>query len=78
MPTQLASAAEELREHWPILSRAQRTKQFRDLRTGEKADFFLELSAHDQKDLLLDLPVEQRHVWMRLLAPDDAADVICK
>jgi magnesium transporter len=26
--------------------------------------------------LLLVLPEEQRHVWIRLLAPDDVADVI--
>jgi magnesium transporter len=76
MPTQVASAAEELKESWPVLTRAQRTKRFRELHTGEKADFFLELSAHDETDLLLDLPPEQRHVWVRLLAPDDAADVI--
>jgi magnesium transporter len=69
-------ATEQLRERWPTLSRSRRTKEFRELHTGEKADFFLELSAHDQKDLLQDLPLEQRHVWMRLLAPDDAADVI--
>ncbi|MGC1299125.1 MAG: magnesium transporter [Alloacidobacterium sp.] len=76
MTTQLATATEQLWERWPALSRAQRLKQFRELHTGEKADFFLELSAHDQSDLLLDLPQEQRHVWMRLLAPDDAADVL--
>ena len=76
MPTQLASAAEELKERWPALSRTERTKQFRELHTGEKADFFLELSAHDQKDLLLELPADQRHVWIRLLAPDDAVDLI--
>ena len=76
MPTQLASATDQLWDRWPALSREQRTKQFRELHTGEKADFFLELSSHDQTDLLLDLPPDQRHVWMRLLAPDDAADVI--
>jgi magnesium transporter len=76
MTTQLESATGQLWERWPGLSRDQRLKQFRELHTGEKADFFLELSAHDQSDLLLDLPQEQRHVWMRLLAPDDAADVI--
>jgi magnesium transporter len=76
MPALLESAVDELREHWPVLSRQQRLKQFRELHTGEKADFYLELSAHDQKDLLLDLPSEQRHVWIRLLAPDDAVDVI--
>ena len=76
MPTELVSPADELKERWPVLSREQRTKQFRELHTGEKADFYLELSAHDQRDLLLDLPTEQRHVWIRLLAPDDAVDVI--
>jgi magnesium transporter len=76
MPTQLASAAGEPKDRWSALPPAQRTKQFRELRTGEKADFYLELSAHDQMDLLLDLPPEQRHVWIRLLAPDDAVDVI--
>ena len=76
MPAELASPTEELKERWPVLSRAERTKQFRELHTGEKADFYLDLSAHDQTDLLLDLPPEQRHVWIRLLAPDDAVDVI--
>jgi magnesium transporter len=76
MAAQIATAPEELKERWPVLSKAERTTYFRELRTGEKADFFLELGAYDQKDLLLSLPEEQRHVWMRLLAPDDAADVI--
>jgi magnesium transporter len=76
MTTTVEKATEQLWERWPTLSRQQRMKQFRELHTGEKADFFLEMSAHDQSDLLQDLPQEQRHVWMRLLAPDDAADVI--
>ena len=74
--TQLESVTEQLWERWPSLSRRQRAREFRELHTGDRADFFLELSAHDQRDLLLDLPQEQRHVWMRLLAPDDAADVV--
>ncbi|HMD21216.1 MAG TPA: magnesium transporter [Alloacidobacterium sp.] len=76
MTTTVEKATDQLWERWPALSREQRMKQFRELHTGEKADFFLEMSAHDQSDLLQDLPHEQRHVWMRLLAPDDAADVI--
>jgi len=76
MTTTVEKATDQLWERWPALSREQRMKQFRELHTGEKADFFLEMSAHDQSDLLQDLPQEQRHVWMRLLAPDDAADVI--
>jgi len=78
MPTELetASGTEHLWERWHGLSHPERIKRFRELHTGEKADFFLELSAHDQLDVLRGLPPEQRHVWMRLLAPDDAADVI--
>src|ERR1700751_5592017 len=78
MATQLATktATDQLWDRWPYLSHEQRLKQFRELHTGEKADFFLALNAHDQYNLLLGLPEDQRHVWMRLLAPDDAADVI--
>ena len=76
MATQLASATDQLWDRWPYLSHEQRLKQFRELHTGEKADFFLALNAHDQYNLLVGLPEDQRHVWMRLLAPDDAADVI--
>ena len=76
MPTQTASATDQLWDRWPRLSHEQRLRQFRELHTGEKADFFLALSAHDQYTLLLRLPEEQRHVWMRLLAPDDAADCV--
>jgi magnesium transporter len=76
MTTALATSTNQLSERWPYLSHEERLKQFRELHTGEKADFFLALSAHDQRTLLLGLPQEQQHVWMRLLAPDDAADVI--
>jgi magnesium transporter len=76
MPTQLAEPTEELREDWPALTHAERLKRFREMHTGEKADFFLGLSAHDQCDLLMRLPQDQRHVWMRLIAPDDAADLL--
>jgi magnesium transporter len=76
MTTQLAEATEELRDAWPALGHAERLKRFREMHTAEKADFFLGLSAHDQCDLLQRLPQEQRHVWIRLLAPDDAADLL--
>ena len=76
MGTAIAQASEELRSRWPRLTHAERLRQFRELHTGEKADFFLDLSAHDQSDLLLRLPEDQRYVWIRLLAPDDAADLV--
>ena len=44
MATQLASATDQLWDRWPYLSHEQRLKQFRELHTGEKADFFLALA----------------------------------
>jgi magnesium transporter len=78
MATQTAapSAVDQLWDRWPYLSHAERLKQFREMHTGEKADFFLALSPHDQVFILFGLPEEQSHVWMRILPPDDAADLI--
>lgn len=76
MTAQIAQATEALWDIWPRLSRPERIKRFREMHTGDQADFFLELSAHDQSDLLLRLPEDERHVWIRLLAPDDAADLV--
>jgi magnesium transporter len=78
MATQVAtpSAVDQLWDRWPYLSHAERLKQFREMHTGEKADFFLALSPHDQVFILYGLPDEQRHVWMRVLPPDDAVDLI--
>jgi magnesium transporter len=42
----------------------------------EAEDCFWNLSAPDQVELLLELPAVERRGWMRLLAPDDAADAV--
>lgn len=76
MTTHLDQTPGALRTRWPRLSIPDRIQQFSGLDTGDKAEFFLELNAHDQSDVLLLLPADERHVWMRLLAPDDAADLI--
>ncbi len=76
MATQFAETTEQLWERWPTLSHTERLNQFRQMHTAEKAEFFQQLSARDQSDLLLRLPEDQRHVWIRVLAPDDAADLI--
>jgi magnesium transporter len=49
---------------------------FTMLGANEAADFFLELSTRAQADLLEDLGPERSRPWMRLLAPDDAADLL--
>jgi magnesium transporter len=65
----------ELRDVWMILTPDERFDGFRLLPRGDAEEFFLELGARDHAELLLALPAQERRVWMRLLAPDDAADL---
>jgi magnesium transporter len=66
----------ELRDAWPLLTRADRARSFMLLDHPGAEDFFLSASSRDQAELLLGLPPAERRTWMRLLAPDDAADLI--
>jgi len=76
MPTESTPYAHPLLREWPALSRAERLESFRRLAREEADDLFLDLNARDQLELVLALPEGERRVWMRLLAPDDAADLI--
>jgi magnesium transporter len=63
-------------EEWPTLPPAERARRLRRFPHDIGHEFFFDLSAADQADVLLALsPPERRH-WIRLLAPDDVADVI--
>jgi magnesium transporter len=66
----------ELYEAWPVLSLEERVEGFEYLARDDADDFFLQLNARDRAALLLALPLGERRLWMRLLAPDDAADLI--
>jgi magnesium transporter len=63
-------------EQWRTLSAAARVQSFQRLPREVADDFFLALTAREQAELLLALPEGERRLWMRLLPPDDAADVI--
>jgi magnesium transporter len=63
-------------ETWDTLSPEERVKYFHSLPYIERDDFFLALSARDQADLILALREGERRIWMRLLPPDDATDLI--
>ena len=65
-----------LLEAWPALTPEERLEAFGSIPRAEIDDFFLELQPRDQAALILALPVRERRIWMRLLAPDDATDVI--
>ena len=66
----------ELYDAWPLLSMDERVEGFEFLPRQEADDFFLQLSARNRAQLILALPIGERRLWLRLLAPDDAADLI--
>jgi magnesium transporter len=68
--------AAELYDAWPVLSRAERAEGFEFLQRDDAESFFLQLNVRDRANLVLGLPAGERRLWMRLLAPDDAADLI--
>jgi magnesium transporter len=76
LETQPGLSAAELRDVWMILTVDERFDGFRLLPRGDAEEFFLELGARDHAELILGLPPQERRAWMRLLAPDDAADVL--
>jgi len=67
---------DELREIWPVLSEEERREGFRLLGRDEAEDFFETLSSMDQLVVLSAFPESLRKSWIRLLAPDDVADLI--
>jgi magnesium transporter len=69
-------AAGDLQETWRILDPEERLEAFLDLPREDAEDFFLDLTARDEYELITSMPVGQRRSWMRLLPPDDAADVL--
>ncbi|MEJ7598906.1 MAG: magnesium transporter [Kofleriaceae bacterium] len=71
-----ALSADELRDAWPLLDLEERGDGLRVLPREDAEDFFISLPATDQAKLLLYFRAGQRRQWMRLLEPDDVADVI--
>jgi len=69
-------SADELRDAWPLLDLEERSDGLRVLPREEAEEFFVALNALDHAALLLHFRPGQRRQWMRLLEPDDVADVI--
>jgi magnesium transporter len=66
----------ELRDAWALLSGAERIEGFHQVDPADADDFFLGLSSREQAQMLLAMQPGERRVWFRMLAPDDAADVV--
>lgn len=71
-----ALSADELRDAWPLLDLEERSDGLRVLPREDAEDFFISLSPADEAALLLHFRPGQRRQWMRMLEPDDVADVI--
>jgi magnesium transporter len=67
---------DELLELWPILDSEEQVEGFQQLDRAAAESLFLSRTAAGQATLLMGLPADDRRGWMRLLAPDDAADVL--
>ena len=69
-------SADELRDAWPLLDLNERSDGLRVLQREDAEEFFIALPAHDQAQLLIHFRPGQRRQWMRMLEPDDVADVV--
>ena len=67
---------QELRDAWPALSREERVESFKLVPHTTADDFFMSLSSAEQLELVLAMAPSDRRTWMKLLAPDDAVDLI--
>jgi magnesium transporter len=68
--------AADLREIWPILSLDERVQGFRVLPREEAESLLFSLTDSDLTKLVLALKPSDRRYWIRLLPPDDIADLI--
>jgi len=75
-PSREPFGAEDLRDCWPALDIDERIEGFRVLERDEAAEFFQSLDSLAQVRLLEGLPMSERQLWLRVLAPDDAADLL--
>ena len=63
-------------DEWQTYSEDERLAVFESLSHGQASELFLTLSPADREALVSAMPVPARRIWLRVLAPDDAADVI--
>ncbi len=66
----------QLLENWNQLNSEARQREFSKLNRTDAEEFFLSLNAADQYEIIGDYTLLEQRSWLRLLAPDDAADLI--
>jgi magnesium transporter len=63
-------------ENWSALSPNERRNEFLKLERTEAEELFLSLNPHDQAELIVEGHSREKRSWIRLLPPDDVADLI--
>lgn len=74
--TQPVAEDADLEDVWQAMSPEERVEAFRQLPRGEAAEFFLARSTRTQALLLRAAPEGEQRALVRLLAPDDAVDLL--
>jgi magnesium transporter len=70
------NTTETTTDAWLALTPEERWEKFEAFTHPEAVDVFLDLPTAYQYELFVKLPEAERRSWLRLLAPDDAADLI--
>lgn len=65
-----------IHDEWSQLNKEKRKNKFNSLNRTDAEELFLNLNASDQHELIDGLTNLEIRSWLRLLAPDDAADLI--
>lgn len=65
-----------LHSTWTDSSTDERMLQFKDLPLADAQEFFRELSTRHQYEIVSNLSEGEQTVWLRILDPDDAADLL--
>ncbi|HEY1079091.1 MAG TPA: magnesium transporter [Bdellovibrio sp.] len=65
-----------LSDSWSALTPDERREKFKELPRTEAEELFLSLKTHDQAELISEATALEKRSWIRLLAPDDVADLI--
>jgi len=68
--------SDELRELWKGLDPRERADAFEKLDREEAAALFVQLEDHERAQIVGRLDGREQRLWLRLLPPDDAADVL--
>ena len=65
-----------IHDEWSQLSKEKRKNKFNNLSRTDSEELFLNLNSSDQFELIEEMSNLEIRSWLRLLAPDDAADLI--